>query len=152
MNHITWHDPCFPRGMCVCMKVFIMDEYVYLNQCTRTQKNFSCNLSLCSILLFAKYININHLVLHFPTWSVFWGSNCLTLWINDCEWDRLKWHIHGYRDTWISLPNGVLAQRQKIVSWYPMGESEEWYSSLCYFFLEVHFFETHVQCNLGSII
>lgn len=102
MNHITWHDPSFPRDMCVCMKVFIMDEYVYLNRCTRTQKNFSCNLSLYSILLFAKYININHLVLHFPTWNVFSGSNCLTLWRNDCEWDRLKWHIHGYGDTWIS--------------------------------------------------
>lgn len=71
VNHITWHDPWFPRGMCVCMKVFRMGEYVYLNQCTRTQKNFSCNLNLGSILLFAKYININPLVLHFPTWNVF---------------------------------------------------------------------------------
>ena len=89
------------------MKVFIMDVYVYLNQCTRSQKNFSCNLNLYSILLFTKYININHLILQFPTWNVFWGSNCLTLWRNDCEWDRLKWHIQGYREKEEPFPESL---------------------------------------------
>ena len=59
MHHILGMTPGSQasRGVCVCvcahvrvracLKSFVIDVSVYLNQHIRTQKNFCCNLNIC---------------------------------------------------------------------------------------------------------